>query len=187
VDEICRDGELAIRRMRDDDADFDLIAAWRARPHVHEWWDPDDPPPTVEEVAEHYGPRAGDAATTACIIELAGRPIGYVQFYRWAAYPEESEAIDVVYRDDTFGVDIFIGEPDLVGIGIGSRAVDALCRYLFEEMGASDVMLTTEVTNLRAQRAYEKAGFVKERRVLDLDTRGGERVESWLMRREADR
>ena len=72
---------------------------------------------------------------------------------------------------DTFGLDLFIGEPDLVGRGIGTRVVDLVCTYLEHDRGASAVALTTERTNLRAQRAYEKAGFRKVREVLDTDTR----------------
>ena len=84
---------------------------------------------------------------------------------------------------DTFGIDIHVGEPDLVNQGIGSRVVDVICSYLENELGASWIALTTEVTNHRAQRAYEKAGFRKVRQVLDTDTRGGERVMCWLMER----
>ncbi len=84
--------------------------------------------------------------------------------------------MDLPSVEDAFGLDIFIGEPELVGVGLGSRAVDLVCRHLFEERGASAVMLATEVINHRAQRAYEKAGFRKVAQVLDTDMRGGERV-----------
>jgi RimJ/RimL family protein N-acetyltransferase len=61
-----------------------------------------------------------------------------------------------------------------------------LCRYLFDQRGATNVALLTEITNSRAQRAYEKAGFRKVRHALDLDVRDGERIQSWLMVRERD-
>jgi RimJ/RimL family protein N-acetyltransferase len=46
-------------------------------------------------------------------------------------------------------------------------------------------MLTTDVDNVRAQAAYRRAGFRTIHRVLDTDTRGGERVWTWLMRWDA--
>ena len=58
-----------------------------------------------------------------------------------------------------------------------------MCRHLENDLGASWIALTTEVTNHRAQRAYEKVGFVKVRQVLDTDTRDGVRVVCWLMER----
>jgi aminoglycoside 6'-N-acetyltransferase len=179
---IATDGDLSVRTMRDEDAEYALVARWRSRSHVHEWWDPDDPPPTLEVVREHYGPRVrGEDPTTACLIELDGTPIGYVQFYRWLAWPEDDVMLDVRADPATFGLDLFIGEPHLVGHGLGTRVVDLVCSYLERDQGASAVALTTERTNLRAQRAYEKAGFRKIREVLDTDTRDGERVWCWLM------
>jgi aminoglycoside 6'-N-acetyltransferase len=181
---LLRDADITVRPMRDDQDDYALIVRWRARPHVHEWWDPDEPPPTYDQVVQEYGPRARlDGETTSCIIERAGRPIGYVQFYRWASSPEEARAMDVDVDERTFGLDIFIGEPDLIDRGIGTRVVERLCRYLEDERGASGIALTTELANDRAQRAYEKAGFRKTKEVLDLDTRDGLRVRAWLMER----
>jgi aminoglycoside 6'-N-acetyltransferase len=179
----ARDGDLAIRRLRDDPADFAAMARWRAAPHVHEWWDPDEPAPSAERIAQTYRDRTEpDHRTTGCIIELDGRPIGYLQFYRWREWEDEAEEVDVDAGPASWGIDIHIGEPALIDQGLGSRAVGAICRYLAEERGATDVRLTTELTNHRAQRAYEKAGFVKLKHVLDMDTRDGERVWCWLMR-----
>jgi aminoglycoside 6'-N-acetyltransferase len=179
-----REQDLAIRRMRDDPSDYGLMVRWRNAPHVREWWDPDEPLLTIETVRQAYRPKTEPSPlTTACIVELAGRPVGYVQFYRWSSWAKDARQMNVDFDEDTFGLDIFIGEPELVGTGIGSRTMDLACRYLFSERGASAVSLTTEVANLRAQRAYEKAGFKKIRRILELDTRNGERVTAWLMTR----
>ena len=181
---IATDGDLTVRTMRDDLDEYRLLARWRGEPHVHEWWDPDEPVPTVDEVIAHYGPRVrGEEPTTACIIEVDGRPAGYLQYYRWLPWDDDEPSIDIGGDADTFGLDIHIGEPDLLDRGIGSRAVDLVCRYLETVEGASWIALTTEVTNHRAQRAYAKAGFVKVSQVLDTDTRDGVRTLCWLMER----
>ncbi len=173
--------------MRDDPADYDLFVRWRNEPHVAEWWTTDDDPTptTFERVVEKYGPRAEpDADTTSCLIELGAHPIGYIQFYRWGSYADEVRAMGLELREGASGIDVFVGEPDMVGEGLGSRAVDLLARFLFWERGAPQVAIVTAVDNHRAQRAYEKAGFRKIGVVLDTDVRGGERVRSWLMTRE---
>ena len=180
--ELCRDGDLSIRLLRNDARDLTLLVSWRAEPHVHEWWDPDEPPPSLDQVTEKYGGRTDpDSPTTPCVIELDGRPIGYVQFYLWASFPDEVAAMELPVGDRSFGLDILIGDPDLVGAGHGSRAVGMLCRHLVRARGAREVLLTTELTNARAQRAYERAGFEKVKEVWELDTRGGEPTRSWLM------
>ncbi len=55
-DVIATDGDVVIRRMRDNPDDYALIVGWRNRPHVREWWDPDDPPLTVDDAIEELRP-----------------------------------------------------------------------------------------------------------------------------------
>jgi RimJ/RimL family protein N-acetyltransferase len=173
--------------MRDADADYRQLLAWRLQPHVREFWDMDDDHGnfTYDDILKHYGPeRDGREATVRAFIELDSEPIGYIQFYPWAAYVDEAEQLSIPLEGETWGLDVFIGDPGSTNQGLGSRAVDLLSRYLFDSQGATSVALLTELANLRAQRAYEKAGFHKVRQVLDLDERDGERVKCWLMVRE---
>ena len=183
-DELARGGDLAIRRMRDDPADYEPFVRWRNEPHVAEWWTADDDPTpmTLDHVVEHYGPRAEDGSwVTGCIITVEGRPIGYAQFYPWSGAAGEAREMGIADVDGSYGLDIFIGERDAIGIGIGSRAVALLSRYLLEERAATSVALLTPVGNDRAHRAYEKAGFRKVMQTLDTDVVNGERRMSWLM------
>lgn len=181
-DVITADGDLVIRRMRDDDDDYDLIVRWRNLPHVRHWWDPDLPPLTLELAKEeHRADTAPDAVSTACIIELNGSPIGFIQYYRWSSYGDDAREVGIPFDQSTFGLDIFIGDEDLVGQGIGTRVVRLLSDHLLHEMKASSVALTTDLKNAVAIRCYEKAGFRKIKEVLDTDTRHGQRTRSWLM------
>jgi RimJ/RimL family protein N-acetyltransferase len=60
--------------------------------------------------------------------------------------------------------------------------VHLVCVHLAERWGAEAVLLVTYRDNLRAQRAYERVGFRRIGEVLDTDTRGGERIPSYVMR-----
>lgn len=184
VEELIREDELAIRRMRDDAADYALFVRWRNEPHVAEWWTTDDDPTptTPERVVEQYGPRTEDASwVTSCIISLGDRPVGYVQFYPWNAEVATAAEMGVPAIEGSFGLDIFIGEPDVIDRGVGSRVVALLARHLFEVREATAIALLTPVGNSRAHRAYEKAGFRKVKQTLDTDVVNGERRMSWLM------
>jgi RimJ/RimL family protein N-acetyltransferase len=187
VDVIVSEDELVIRPMLDEADEYERFARWRNEPHVREWWDPDDPPMTSDEARQEYGPLVrGEDPMTACVIEFEGRAAGYVQFHPWEPFVDD--AVEMGFSSDVegaWGLDVFIGEPDLVDRGIGSAAVDLLCRYMVEERGASRVMLVAAAENGRALRAYEKVGFVRTERVLDTDTRDGRRVESWLLVRSS--
>jgi aminoglycoside 6'-N-acetyltransferase len=129
--------------------DLPMLAVWLDRPHVAEWWDDKD-----DKVGEIRAAMT-DPATHPYIVELEGRPIGYIQCYD----PHLEE--DHPYRDQpkgTLGIDQFIGEPELVGIGHGSRLIAAFVEGLFRR-GAPRVVIDPHPANGRAIRAYEKAGF----------------------------
>jgi aminoglycoside 6'-N-acetyltransferase len=173
---------VTIRRMRDEVSDYGLLLRWRSAPHVAAWWDTAKTELGLEGVIAKYGSRTGcDDPTVACIIELAGVPIGYVQYYPWAAYEAEMHEIGFALPARYWGVDIFIGERDHIDRGFGSQAVSLVYRYLTEERRASGVALVVARDNIRAQRAYEKAGLLRVSEVLDTDTRAGQRIPSYLM------
>ena len=181
-DEKVVDGDLVIRRMRDEDAEYARMVEWRNSPHVRRRWDPDDPPMTLASARAEHGPDTQpDAPGTACIVELDGEPIGFIQFYRWASYPDEAEIVGIPFDERTYGLDVFIGVAGMIGKGIGTKVMKALSDYLIKEKAASSVVLTTDLDNHAAIRCYEKAGFRKVKEVLDTDTYKGERVRSWMM------
>lgn len=128
--------------------DLPRIAEWLARPHVAEWW---DDPADTSEIAAHID----SISVEPFIVELDGRPIGYLQCYD----PHLED--DHPYQDQptgTLGIDQFIGEAELVGIGHGSRLIAEFVEQLFED-GAPRVVIDPDPANKRAIRAYEKAGF----------------------------
>ena len=130
-------------------ADLPLIADWLVRPHVAEWWDDED-----DKLAEIRAAMA-DPSTQPHVIELDGRPIGYIQCY------DPHAEVGHPYQDQppgTLGIDQFIGEQDFVGIGHGSRLIRAFVDGLFAR-GAKRIILDPDPTNARAIRAYKKAGF----------------------------
>ncbi len=179
------DGDLVIRRLRDHADDYERLAAWRNTPHVREWWDPDDPPVTPAAVAAELGPARTGAPTTSCIIELAGQPVGFIQFYPWDAEAAYLDEVHLNMPEGSWGLDIFIGDSRLIGTGIGSRAVRLLSDHLFAAYAATAVALITEAANARAQAAYVHAGMrVSGAPFLDTDMRGGQRVESIVMIRD---
>lgn len=184
-DVIAADGDLAIRRLRDEPDDYALIVAWRATPHVHEWWDPDEPAPDLATVAAELRPSTrGSDPTTACIIEVAGRPAGFIQFYPWASEAEYVKEVGISVPAGAWGLDIFIGDPACLHRGIGSRAVRLLSDHLFTTRGATAVALATEATNVHAHAAYERAGMRAAQEFVDTDRREGRRVRSVLMIRD---
>jgi aminoglycoside 6'-N-acetyltransferase len=131
------------------EADLPMIAGWLAEPHVAEWWD--DPETEIASIKGHID----SISVEPLVIELDGKPIGYLQSYD----PHLED--DHPYQDQPFGtlgIDISIGDPTLVGIGHGSAIIRQFVDTLFAE-GTPRVVIDPDPANIRAIRAYEKAGF----------------------------
>ena len=70
------------------------------------------------------------------------------------------KGLSVKHRDAELG--IHIGEKDYWEKGYGTDAIMTFLNYLFNELQLHRVWLGTASYNTRAQRCYEKCGFVKE-------------------------
>ena len=129
--------------------DLGLIARWLAAPHVAAWWDPAEK--AIPEIAAHLA----DEAVRPYLVLIDGRPAGYLQSY------DPHLGVDHPYRDQppgTLGIDQFIGEADLVGIGHGPALIDQFARTRFSE-GVPRIVTDPHPDNRLAVRAYAKAGF----------------------------
>jgi RimJ/RimL family protein N-acetyltransferase len=76
-----------------------------------------------------------------------GRHIGNVMYYN----------IDTIRREAELG--ITIGERSYWGRGYGRDTINTLVRHVFRTTGFRRVYLKTLDWNVRAQRAFERAGF----------------------------
>ena len=131
-------------------ADLPKIKHWLVLPHVREWWG--DP-------AEQYALVSGDLDEPAMdqfIVSVGGSDFGYIQCYdltAWNAGFGEQPA-------GTRGIDLFIGEPDMIERGHGSGLIRAFVDDRLAR-GAPRMVTDPDPANPRAIRAYEKAGFEK--------------------------
>jgi len=137
------------------------VRRWLLEPHVSRWWA--DPPRTTypdDELDKFRRRIRGDDAdpTRLFFIRHQGRPIGFIQCYRIDDYDDYGRALalDVTAA----GIDLFIGEPDLVGRGHGPALIRAFLRdVVFVRYDVAECVIGPSVKNLSAIRAYEKAGF----------------------------
>jgi aminoglycoside 6'-N-acetyltransferase len=128
--------------------DLPLLRAWLGRPHVSRWWGGRDE--TLAAIRQH-------SPADHALIAVDTRPVGYLCWQR--PLPEELAAAGLGdLPADLIDVDILIGEPDLLGRGIGPQALTLLLDRL-RAAGRASVGMAAAAANPRARRAYEKAGF----------------------------
>jgi aminoglycoside 6'-N-acetyltransferase len=135
-------------------ADLPLVKRWLTEPHVVQWWG--DP-------VEQYALVSGDLDEPAMdqfIVSADASEFSYIQCYDVTAWNSGFGA----HPPGTRGIDLFIGEPGMIGRGHGSGFIRAFVDDKLRN-GAPRIVTDPDPENVRAVRAYEKAGFEKVRMV----------------------
>ena len=144
--------------------DLPQVEEWLRREHVARWWRDD----IGESIAEYRRALEGCEPTDHYLIQVNNRPVGMIQTYLVSDYPDWEAVVQV--GAGVAGVDLMIGEPDLIGSGLGPRVLAQFAfDVVFARTDVDAVVATVEEPNRRSWRAFEKAGF---RHVRDVEEDG---------------
>lgn len=158
------DASISLRLMTEQD--LPMLHVWLNRPHIVEWWGGERP--SLEEVRAHYLPRVLlDEQVTPYIGMIDNKPFAYAQSYVALG------AGDGWWEDETDpgvrGIDQSIADPELLGLGLGTKLVRSLVDLLFTDPRVTKIQTDPNPSNLRAIRCYEKAGFRKVKNIVTPD------------------
>lgn len=133
----------------DPQLDSHRVQDWLRIAHVTRWWG--DAQQALENMRRC-------SRETQAVIVADGAPVGYLCWQR--PLQEELEAAGLTdLPEDLVDIDIMIGESKVVGLGVGPRALGLLLDRLRADRLVSFAGVATSVSNKRAIRAFEKAGF----------------------------
>ena len=138
----------------DQKRDHGLLVKWLSSPHIIQWWG--DPAKNIRELSE---PASGGGEA---LIMVGSEPVGYV---RWQV-PSQEELLEVGLDDlpeSIVDIDIAIGELNYLGCGIASQSLRLLISQLFSSKEVPMIMMCTSVKNSKAIKAFESAGFRRNR------------------------
>jgi RimJ/RimL family protein N-acetyltransferase len=147
--------QISFRPMALDD--LELMHRWLNDDFVARWW-----PgwPRLEQVRAKYAPRIEGTDPTECfIIELDGRPTGFIQCYREVA---DSPHLRALFEEPerVAGIDLFLGDRAHAYHGLGPRVIrDFLRRVVFASPQTRLCIIDPAHNNFAAIRAYKKVGF----------------------------
>jgi RimJ/RimL family protein N-acetyltransferase len=137
--------------------DLPILEGWFSEPHMAEWWGEAD-----EEIALIRDMVEDRDTTRPFLIQLDGKPVGYIQYWFLGELQNEEWLEDhpwlAAFPDHAVGIDASIGEPGFLSRGIGPAAIHAFARRL-HAWGHPVIITDPDPENHRAVRAYEKAGF----------------------------
>lgn len=150
--------EIDFRPLTRDDSS--LLAAWLARPHVARWWNHDYTPEAIES---DFGPSIDGADPTEMhSVLLDGRPIGLIQCSRFSDYPDYRQEIGGIAEvpDGAATIDYLIGEPDLIGRGVGTAMIATFVERLWKrDPEVTSLIVAVNSANEASWRALLRAGF----------------------------
>jgi aminoglycoside 6'-N-acetyltransferase len=141
-------------------SELPLVRDWLSREHVRRWWRD-----SIEEsLAEYRAAIEGRDPTDHYLIVLDGRPVGMIETYLVSDHPDWEKIVQV--GSGVAGVDLLIGEVDLIGQGLGPQVLSGFVGdVVFADLQTTAVVAAVEEPNRRSWRAFEKAGFRHVRNV----------------------
>ncbi len=172
-----------MRRVNAGDAS--LLYDWIRSPHVSEYYEESNIPPSLEAMRRDFIPEMVHGTTHGCIVEYRRKPIGYIQFY--ALSEDDLRVYGYPSTERVYGMDQFIGDPAYRDRGMGTGLVTSMAEYLFEAKGADRVVMDPQTWNARALRCYEKCGFKRVKLLPEHEMHGGVLRDCWLIERTKDR
>lgn len=154
--------KISVRKMENRQEDKALLLKWLSNPELTELAWGEEVPWDMEKIEDNFFEEntAENSDVMACIIEYENKAVGYIQYYMLDknSYRFNSE---VPYDKfiGGYGIDLFIGYPELWGKGIGTNVIREMMSYLTNTLGAKVVCADPEENNKRSVQSFIKAGF----------------------------
>lgn len=140
-----------------------LWQQWIEKDHVKKVWFIDG-----YETADYvYEKILGNGYDYPFIVFLDNQPIGYIiacDLYAYRTISPDPKGLFTNELPGTFCMDLFIGEENYLDKGWGTQIVRSFIEYIFQHFQCQIILIDPAISNKRAIRCYEKAGFkfVKE-------------------------
>ncbi len=114
-----------------------------------------------QAVERDFGPSVdGTEPNQDHLVLLDGRPIGLIQYSRFSDYPEYLEELTSLtpVPDRAVGIDYLIGDPALVGRGLGTEMISRFVEWIWNTE-ADAIIVPVNSANVASWKALLKAGF----------------------------
>ena len=135
--------------------DIPLVERWLSAPHVARWYLAGS---TLErEIGDVHDSVEGRQPVHMLVAVEGEAPIGWCQWYLCEIDP--AWAADVGAGPGDVAIDFAIGEPTLIGRGVGTQLVGDLVRRVRAQLPGCAVLADPDERNTASRRVLEKNGF----------------------------
>jgi aminoglycoside 6'-N-acetyltransferase len=142
---------------------FSLIHDWFNAPHIQAFYSLRDW--TVEEVRQKLTLYIRGMGDMKCyIISFDKTPIGYVQCYPVNKHPWDNQDLTDEIIQDSAGIDLFIGEKEFIGKGLGCQILDTfLKRHIWPYYRYC--LADPDIRNEVSMCLFKKCGFREHQQI----------------------
>ena len=159
--------DVKIRQLNDSESDYRLLEKWYQEEDIYSSFE--QRRLTYEEIKNKYYPRTlSNSNVVVYMIEYSDKPVGIIQY----KLVKDDKKLYQITSDNVYEMDIFIGELEFQHKGIGSKGVELLSNYLFNEKHADYLVMCPLSNNIKAINCYKKCGFYIKRYYETEDTIG---------------
>jgi len=159
--ELISNENISIRLMQNTEKDMEFLLQWLSNPQVVKYAYAEGAPWNMDKIVEEFAEKTEEGgSSTPCFIVYNHKEIGYLQYY---PIKEDSYAFNspetFKMLEGGYGLDTFIGEPELWNKGIGSQAINLIKDYLKDKLQIKVLCVDPETDNARAVHFWQKVGF----------------------------
>ena len=133
------------------------LQRWLRAPHVTQWWGET----TLADALGSAAPR------DVRMISADARPVGFLRWHVLTRHELDEAGLTEITAGGV-DLDLLIGVPEILGLGIGTHALALAIEEITSALRPPFFSLCTETANLRALRCYQKSGFRIVREFVEL-------------------
>lgn len=157
------------------ETDLPILQKWFSNPLVADFYKGVDDSADLNEISRKY---LAKDRVRRFIVNYGSEPVGYIQYYPL----NKGEKIEYGYKaQKVYGLDQFIGEPDMWGKGLGSNMIRQMIGVIKKQKIAELLTMDPFTDNARAIHVYQKLGFKIVKTLREHDTQKGIKKDAYLM------
>ena len=137
----------------DENDTYKLVNKWCSNKFVYEWFE--QRILSYDEIVKKYKTKLLEGKQKLFLINYNNKPIGIVQIYKY----DDLLFDGLKEYKKIYEYDIFIGELNYLHKGIGTKVVNIVNKYIYDNYSADCIVLRPFKRNVNAIKCYEKNNF----------------------------
>lgn len=162
---------ITLERLKDEEKNYQLLEKWYQEKEIYNSFE--QKTLTYKEIKNKYYPRTlSNTKIPVYMIYYDKNPIGIIQYQ---SLSKETKKIYNIEIENSYEIDIFIGEIKMHNLGIGKKVIDLISDTLFKEEKANLLIMCPLKENKKAIKCYQNSEYKITKEFVSNDTLGNKK------------